>query len=54
MSDYREPNDPMHGYELGRPHRHLGMDCRRCGPGYYPSIGLGLGCGTWADPCRVE
>ena len=49
MSDYRDPNDPMYGS-----HRHLGMDCRRCGRGDYPGIGLGLGRGTRANPCRVE
>ena len=32
----------------------IGHVDRRCGRGDYPGIGLGLGRGTRANPCRVE
>ena len=54
MSDYRDPNDPMYGYEPADRAGELGMDCRRCLPGDYLGLGLGLGRGTWANPCRIE
>jgi hypothetical protein len=58
MSDYRDPNDPMYGYEPADRTGiwgYLGMAYRLCCvPGGYPRPGLGLGRATCANPCRVE
>jgi hypothetical protein len=52
MSDYRDPNDPMYGYE---PADRTGIWGWIAGAaGLVIGIGLGLGRGTRANPCRVE